>query len=140
MRQNVNDILFYRATFQDKPALFTDGRLDKTTLPTGAYCYDIRHSDGNAGKPCTLENQVRVDFYGSIITKEPISLSSEDHLRIKPHMLTILGTNPMRIADFLSTPEKQQLSVTERLKAVHEARHDQPKPQKKSPMKGREER
>lgn len=139
MLQNATDVMFESVIFQGKPALFTDGRLDKTTLPAGIYCYDIRHSDNDWGKPCTLENHVLVNFFGSIITKEPISLSSEGYLRMKPRMLDFSDAQPARMADFLSKPEKQ-LSITERLQAIHKARHDQPKPQKKPPIKGKEER
>ena len=29
----------------DKPALFTNGRIARDTVPKGWYCYDIRGSD-----------------------------------------------------------------------------------------------
>ena len=139
MLQNATDAMFDRVTFQGKPALLSYGRLDKTTLPQNLCCYDIRHSDYDLDKPCTLENKVVVNFYGSIITKEPIPLSSDGYLRIKPHDLDISGSKPMRLKDFLALSEKQ-LSIVERLKAVHETRRDMPKPQKKTPVKGGEER
>ena len=33
----------------DKPALFTNGRIARDTVPKGWYCYDIRGSDDDPG-------------------------------------------------------------------------------------------
>lgn len=32
-----------------KPALFTDARVDISTLPLGFYCYNLRGSDNDPG-------------------------------------------------------------------------------------------
>ena len=34
----------------DKPALFTNGRIARDTVPKGWYCYDIRGSDDDPGE------------------------------------------------------------------------------------------
>lgn len=34
-----------------KPALFTDARVDVSTLPLGFYCYNLRGSDNDPGRP-----------------------------------------------------------------------------------------
>ena len=36
----------------DKPALFTNGRIARDTVPKGWYCYDIRGSDDDPGALC----------------------------------------------------------------------------------------
>ena len=38
----------------DKPALFTNGRIARDTVPKGWYCYDIRGSDDDPGELCYL--------------------------------------------------------------------------------------
>ena len=38
----------------DKPALFTNGRIARDTVPEGWYCYDIRGSDDDPGALCYL--------------------------------------------------------------------------------------
>ena len=38
-----------------KPAMFTNGRIDRFTVPEGWYCYDLRGSDNDPGEPATVE-------------------------------------------------------------------------------------
>lgn len=52
----------------DKPIVFTEKRVDRSTLPYGYCSYEIRHSDCDWGEPATLENDVYVNFYGTAIT------------------------------------------------------------------------
>ncbi len=70
------------AEFFDKPALFYDGRFDRSTLPEGLYCYDLRGSDYDPGQPVTIENHVVVNHAGSIITAEPLEFPEEGFLRL----------------------------------------------------------
>lgn len=56
----------------EQDCLFTDKRIDKRTLPKGLHAYDIRHGDD--GDPSTLEKNVCVNFYGTVVTSEPIAL------------------------------------------------------------------
>ncbi len=54
------------------PALFTNSRLDRDTIPSGWYCYDIRGSDNDPGELSTLEPFVLVNHAGSILSLQPI--------------------------------------------------------------------
>lgn len=137
MAKNVADVIFDCVSFQGKPVLLAHERIDKGTLPQGVYCYDIRHSDSNFNKPATLENRVAVNFYGTIITKEPIPLPAEDYLQIKRGELVFRGAKQMRLADFLENPKK---TIQEQLQAAKEALRDQPKQQKTAPARGVEGR
>ena len=51
----------------DKPALFTNGRIARDTVPKGWYCYDIRGSDGDPGELCYMEENVVVNHAGSVL-------------------------------------------------------------------------
>ena len=44
-----------------KPALFSNGRIDRDKLPEGLYAYDLRGSDDDPGMPVTLESHVTVN-------------------------------------------------------------------------------
>ena len=49
--------------------LFTNGRVDRATIPSEAFAYDIRH--GDSGNPCSIEDHVGVNHLGTLIgTKE----------------------------------------------------------------------
>ena len=36
---------YQEVTIMGKPALFTDFRIDRTTVPEGVYRYELRHGD-----------------------------------------------------------------------------------------------
>ena len=66
-----------------KPALFTDSRIERDTVPKGWYCYDLRGSDYDPGEPVTVEPSVAVNHAGTILTNEPISIPSVGYRRLK---------------------------------------------------------
>ena len=45
MKVNARTEEFQHIEVFDKPALFTNGRIARDTVPKGWYCYDIRGSD-----------------------------------------------------------------------------------------------
>lgn len=71
---------FREAEFNDIPALFTDLRIDRDTLPEGTYAYNIR--GGDETDFCTIEPYVTVNHTGTIITRQPIPMGEEDFVEI----------------------------------------------------------
>ena len=49
------------------PAIFTNARVDRPTVPEGLFCYDIRGSDDDPGALCMIENHVCVNHAGTVI-------------------------------------------------------------------------
>ena len=73
----------------DKPALFTNGRIARDTVPKGWYCYDIRGSDDDPGELCYMEENVVVNHAGSVLMPAP-DLSARLICRIffiKPYII-----------------------------------------------------
>lgn len=66
-----------------KPALFTDARVDVSTLPLGFYCYDLRGSDNDPGRPVTLELHVGVNHAGSVLTPEKVKIPESGYKRLR---------------------------------------------------------
>jgi hypothetical protein len=66
-----------------KPALFTDSRIDRVTVPANLYCYDLRGSDNDPGKPVTVENKVGVNHAGTVLTIEPVTIPEEGYRRLR---------------------------------------------------------
>lgn len=56
---------------------FTNYRVDRATLPSGWYAYDIRH--GDSGNFCALEPFVRVNHGGTFLTQKPIKMNSRGY-------------------------------------------------------------
>ena len=68
---------FEEVTVTGIPALFTPQRIDHTTVPTGMFQYEIRHDDEDWCDPCQLAKGVMVNFYGTILTSNPIQLGAD---------------------------------------------------------------
>lgn len=81
-----------------KPALFTNSRIDRTTVPEGFYCYDLRGSDYDPGRPVTIENQVTVNHAGAVLTPEPVTIPKEGFRRLRDN-INFLGES-LTLADF----------------------------------------
>ena len=80
MRKNANEIIYDEITLLGIPALFTDWRVDRMTVPPNMFLYEVRHADEDWGDPCQLARGILVNFYGSILTAEPMKLSERGYL------------------------------------------------------------
>lgn len=60
------------ALFQ-RPALFTPYRVDRTTVHLELYCYEIQARRGHPDAPFVLAAQVETDFFGTVLTAEPVA-------------------------------------------------------------------
>lgn len=75
--------LFEHVELFGKPALFTDSRIDVSTAPLGFYCYDLRGSDNDPGRPVTLELHVGVNHAGTVLTPQKVKIPESGYKRLK---------------------------------------------------------
>ena len=85
-----------------KPVLFTELRIDRDTVPDGLYLYELRHADEDWGEPCELARSITVNFFGSVLTSDPIQLSPEGWLPIKDDDFDYTGDPAMTARDYLT--------------------------------------
>ena len=64
----------------DKFALFTNARIDRTTVPEGWYCYDFRGTGDDPGELRFIEESVVVNHSGSILMPEKLELPTSGQL------------------------------------------------------------
>lgn len=64
----------------DKFALFTNARIDRTTVPEGWYCYDFRGTGDDPGELHFIEESVVVNHSGSILMPEKLELPASGQL------------------------------------------------------------
>lgn len=81
-RQNAYEADYEAILFLGKPALLAEGRLDNATIPEGLHSYELRHTDDDWGIPCQVAKQIIVNFYGTLLTNEPIQLGADGFLDI----------------------------------------------------------
>lgn len=91
-------------------ALFSNSRIDKSEVPDGLYCYDLRGSDDDPGSPVSVEKNVAVNHAGSIITAKPIEISENGYVPLNDG-LNFLGSEK-GIKEFLyeQYPDKAKIS------------------------------
>ncbi len=65
-----------------KPALFTDSRISRLTVPQGWFCYDLRGSDYDPGRPIMIENRVVVNHAGTVLMPTNLKLEQEKEQRL----------------------------------------------------------
>lgn len=56
--------------------LFTNIRLDRSTIPQSLYCYDVRDSDYCDGTFAEIRPSIMVNYWGAIICKRPLPLDN----------------------------------------------------------------
>ena len=80
MRKNANEIIFDEIIVLGTPALFTDWRVDRVSVPCDLKMYVVRLADVVWGDPCQLARGILVDFYGTILTLQPLALPACGYL------------------------------------------------------------
>lgn len=74
---------FEKIEVNDTPALFTNLRIDRDTLPKGYHAYDIR--SGDRSDFATIEPFVVVNHTGTILTQQPIKMTQGDYTPIRDY-------------------------------------------------------
>lgn len=59
---------------------FTELRVDKETVPEEMHCYELRHGDDD-GFPVSVEESVRVNYFGAVLFTETLELGNEKALQ-----------------------------------------------------------
>lgn len=73
-----------------KPALFINSRIDRATVLGNLYCYDLRGSDNDPGRPVTVENKVGVNHAGTVLTIKPVEIPKGGYKSLRGK-ITFLG-------------------------------------------------
>ena len=80
MKVNAKTEEFQHVELFGKYALFTNGRIDRSTVPRGWYCYDIRGTDDDPGELRYIEKHVTVNHAGSILMPEKLDILESGRL------------------------------------------------------------
>ena len=80
MSVNARTEEFEHIEILDKFALFTNARIDRTTVPEGWYCYDFRGTGDDPGELRFIGESVVVNHSGSILMSEKLELPASGQL------------------------------------------------------------
>jgi len=99
---NPLDQYYDEITILGQPALYTNLRIERTMLPQGLFCYDIRH--GDSGTPCEIKEHVLVNHLGTVIVSSPILLDKSpfgDYKAINEDALNFAAGDINSISGFI---------------------------------------
>jgi len=111
--ENAASIQYDLAEAAGQKVLFTPLRIDRATVPDGFYCYDLRHAD-NDSIACTIENNVLVNYFGTILSEEPFDFGKNDYIELEDS-IDFLSVPKTTLQEFMeeNQPEKSNISNRE---------------------------
>lgn len=80
LRADATSVKWEKVKVLGKVGLFVDERISRDTIPDGWYFYEVRHADNDWCEPIEIGLGVLVNFYGTLITKEPLLAESFTNL------------------------------------------------------------
>ena len=81
--------------FYDVPALLSNGRVDRESLPEGIFRYELRGADYDPGYPLTVEEDVMVDHVATVLTAVPVMIPEQGYLRLGDGLNFVGGEQPI---------------------------------------------
>lgn len=76
-KEELKNEVFDLMEINEVEVLFTSIRIDRTLVPSHLYVYDIRANDDNTNDFATIEEKVKVNHTGTIISKSNMLNSAE---------------------------------------------------------------
>lgn len=100
-RYNAMEESFEEVTILDMPALFTSLRIDRNTVPVGYHVYEVRHDDDHQGDAVQIARAIMVNHWGSLITRDEITLPDGKYRDIDPDALNFVDGDCRCMSDFM---------------------------------------
>lgn len=87
--------------------VFTELRVDKSTIPKGINCYELRHGDDDS-YPVTVEEKVSINYYGVVLMTDKVELGQEEYVSLSYDDFGFTGEEMTMLeywANYLQEPE-----------------------------------
>lgn len=105
---NASEITYEGFSIFNKDALFTNYRIDRSTVPEGLYAYDLR--DECDGEICQLKSYVLVNHWGTILVREPFEGAAEG-IEVTPDDYGYEGET-LTLTEFMNPEPKASFTLT----------------------------
>lgn len=66
------------------PGLFTTQRVDRATVPSWMYIYEMQTDPADWSQPCLLGRHITVEHFGTVLTASPLPLPPGGYLDLSP--------------------------------------------------------
>lgn len=87
--------------------VFTELRVDKSTLPKGVNCYELRHGEDDS-YPAAMEQNVRVNYFGAVLMTDKMELGEAGYVELTFDDFGFTGEDLTMLeyrANYLEEPE-----------------------------------
>lgn len=89
-------------TILGKPAILASVRIDKTTVPSGYYKYELCNDKVFKDDPIEIAKSVELNHWGTIIMRDRIRLPIEGSLFVKQDALRLNTGDCQSLGEFMS--------------------------------------
>ena len=76
-RMDAKNVTYEGIELFGKPAIYTDWRIDRNTVPKGFYAYDLCYSDDTWSYPTQIAEYILLHFFGTVIISEKVELQED---------------------------------------------------------------
>lgn len=87
--------------------VFTELRVDKSTIPEGVNCYELRHGDDDS-YPAELEESVRVNYFGAVLMTDKMEMDQSGRVELDYEKFGFTGEDLTMLeyrANYLEEPD-----------------------------------
>ena len=78
---DVNSRQLQEVEIQGHIGVFADLRVDKSTIPKGVNCYELRHGDDDS-YPAAMEQSVRINYFGAVLMTDKMELGEDGYVEL----------------------------------------------------------
>ena len=89
--------------------LLTTARIDRASVPEGLHLYELRHADEDWCDPVQVGKGVLVNFYGTVLSREPIALGADGFLNLDAEAISYLDSGTVKLEDYMAQKPTLQL-------------------------------
>lgn len=105
--ENCTTEIFEVVEIFEQPALFSNFRIDKETVPKGYSRYELR--DGDCGEQfLEIADKILVNFSGTIITKNDNLLNGNKSLMLDEYALNFVDGEESTMAEFILSQDEME--------------------------------
>ena len=81
---NANTERFEAVEILTVPGLFTTHRVDRATVPSWMYLYEMQTDPDDWSQPCLLGRHITVEHFGTVLTASPLPLPPNGYVDLVP--------------------------------------------------------
>lgn len=94
-----------------KKVLLTTARINRSTVPEGIYQYELRHKDEDWCDPIQIGEAVLVNFYGTVLSREPIELGADGFLDLDDDAISYADAGSVDLKTYMAQKPTLQLQA-----------------------------